>query len=122
MDFILNTYKDFDDNIKNTFNIENTKFEFDINNKFTELVESTLKEVEIIGKNAKYNIYVIDAMKNIDDDVRKELIENIFNLRNIIDNMKNEIINQRKQINLNMIDSEEYNQILNEYYIKSWRY
>ena len=57
-------------------------------------------------------------MKNIDDQIRNELFENNFNLRNIIYNMKNELINQIILIIINIIDSEEYKQIINDYIIK----
>ncbi len=115
---ISKLYKDFDNNTLNAIDAEQTKFQLDITIRVIEFMDSTLKEVEIIGNNAKYNIYVIDAMKNIDDDKRKELIENIFHLRDIIYNMEYELLSQIRQIIINLISSEEYKQIINDYNIK----
>ena len=121
--YILYIFDNFVDNLKKSLNTEENKFKKYSNDIFEELIEPQLKQSEIIIENIKNNSYVIDAMNIIlgtinGDKKRNDTIDNINNLRIILNSIMNEIFSQISKTYSNKIISEQFISVQNDIKLK----
>ena len=108
MNRIVNIYQKFNDNLIQNIKDENSTIYYLIKDKFDLIVNPTLKEVEVIAEKAENNASLIDAMDiffgyDTGTFLRKRMIQQINNLRELCSLILDEIYLKIKNIHQSSI-------------------
>ena len=112
---IVNIYENFNYNLLQSIKDENATIYYLIKEKFDTIVNPQLKEVELIAEKAENNASLIDAMdiffgSDVGTYLRKRMITQINNLRNLCSLILDEIYSKIKNVHESSISTNQETQ------------